>query len=235
MTGSATGTATGGRAGVGAVVGETAGIVAQVALTVLGVRFIVVDESPDEALVRLSIWCGIGTAYLVGVVIWMNVLARRRTPRPPRVRRGLDAASRVIGLITTFCSSLVGVGAAVELIILRNVAEWSGAIEAIAVWAMLVAWGLFHWGYARIYDARYHRVRDGDGPPLEFPRTADPQLVDFVYFAFTNATNFSVSDVKVLTGRMRWTVVWHTTLSFFFNGLIILLAINSLTSGDLLG
>ena len=49
-------------------------------------------------------------------------------------------------------------------------------------------------------------------------------------FSFTNATAFSVSDVLVTTPRMRWTVIWHTSLSFFFNALIIVLAINTITS-----
>jgi uncharacterized membrane protein len=34
--------------------------------------------------------------------------------------------------------------------------------------------------------------------------------------------------VQVMTTRMRWTVVWHTTLSFFLNAMIIVLAVNTI-------
>ena len=42
-------------------------------------------------------------------------------------------------------------------------------------------------------------------------------------------TTFAASDVEVLSTRLRWTVVWHSVLSFFFNGLIIVLALNTIT------
>ena len=87
------------------------------------------------------------------------------------------------------------------------------------------SWALFHWGFARIYDRRYRR---SEVPPLIFPGTDTPRLPDFVYFSFTNATTFSVSDVLVQSSRMRWTVVWHTTFSFFLNALIIVLAFSTI-------
>jgi uncharacterized membrane protein len=31
---------------------------------------------------------------------------------------------------------------------------------------------------------------------------------------------------------MRWTVVWHTTLAFFFNALIIVLTMNVISNGS---
>jgi uncharacterized membrane protein len=37
--------------------------------------------------------------------------------------------------------------------------------------------------------------------------------------------------VEVLSTRMRWTIVWHSVLSYFFNGLIIVLALNTIMSG----
>ena len=43
-----------------------------------------------------------------------------------------------------------------------------------------------------------------------------------------------MSDVQVMTTRMRWTVVWHTTFAFFFNALIIALTMNVISNGTLL-
>jgi uncharacterized membrane protein len=51
-----------------------------------------------------------------------------------------------------------------------------------------------------------------------------------VYFAYTLGTTFAASDVEVRTTRMRWTIVWHSVLSYFFNGLVIVLALNTIMS-----
>src|SRR5690606_22837454 len=103
-------------------------------------------------------------------------------------------------------------------------------LEFSASWTMLLSWALFNWGFARIYYSRYHRAAE---PPLLFPGTNEPRLTDFVYFSFTNATTFGTSDIQVVTSRMRWTVIWHTTFAFFFNALIIVLSMNVIAKGDL--
>lgn len=214
----------------GAIVAESIGLAIQVPLVVLGIQFIVGD---DEGIELLAAWCLIGTFYLLVTILALNLAVRvpGMTGRQGTRRFLAHPAMRLAASILTFSSSAVGVVAAIQLIVLRNDPEWSGYIELFAVWAMLVAWGLFHWGWARMYYSRFHRAK-GD-PGLEFPRTPEPELIDFVYFAFTNATNFSVSDVLVTTTRMRWTVIWHTSLSFFFNALIIVLAINTITGLDI--
>ncbi|GAA1795967.1 DUF1345 domain-containing protein [Agromyces lapidis] len=209
----------------GAIIAESIGLAVQLCLVVLGVWFIV-DEENVDALVA---WCLIGTTYLVATMLVLNLAVRRpHLAGRRRTRRFLaHPVMRTVASVLMFSSSTVGVVAAIELIVLRNDPDWGPFIELFAVWAMLVAWCLFHWGWARIYYSRQHSA--AGRAPLEFPRTPEPTLIDFVYFAFTNATNFSVSDVVVTTTRMRWSVVWHTTLSFFFNALIIVLAINTIT------
>ncbi|MGX5697088.1 DUF1345 domain-containing protein [Agromyces soli] len=209
---------------VGAIVAESIGLLMQVPLVWLGMQFIF-----DGDVELLAVWCLVGSFYLFVTILALNFAVRMRGLQGNTGTRRFLAhpAMRTIASILTFSSSAVGMVAAIELIVLRNDPDWGPYIELFAVWAMLVAWGLFNWGWARMYYSRYHRAK-GD-PGLEFPRTPEPELIDFVYFAFTNATAFSVSDVLVTTPRMRWTVIWHTTLSFFFNALIIVLAINTIT------
>lgn len=214
---------------VGAIVIESIGLVAQLGLVALGVWFFVDDANDLDALVS---WCFIGSCYLAATIVVLNLAVHRpELAGRRRTRRFLaHPVMRTIASVLTFSASAVGVLAATLLIVLRNDPELGPFVEIFAVWAMLVAWGLFHWGWARIFYARYYSAGP---PPLEFPRTAEPGLIDFVYFSFTNATNFSVSDVLVTTTRMRWSVVWHTSLSFFFNALIIVLAINTITGIDI--
>lgn len=217
-------------ADVGAIVAESIGLAVQLGLVALGVGFFAGEGDDLEALVA---WCFLGSLYLVATIVALNIAVRRPTlAGRHRTRRFLaHPVMRAVASVLTFSASTVGVIAATMLVLLRNDPELGPLVEVFAVWAMLVSWCLFHWGWARIYYARYHAA--AAEPPLEFPRTPEPGLIDFVYFAFTNATNFSVSDVLVTTTRMRWSVVWHTSFSFFFNALIIVLAINTITGIDI--
>ncbi|MFC5994579.1 DUF1345 domain-containing protein [Pseudonocardia hispaniensis] len=207
------------------------GVLTQLGLVVLGLTFIV-NGDHETAILQLISWCLLGSVYWVVVLVSLSLSLRRPADDVESfgARFRASRASRAIATVGTFLSSLVGLGAAAEMIVLRNEPRWQGAVEIIAVWAMVLSWALFHWGYAQIYYHRYH-ASSTSRRPLEFPRTPDPRRTDFAYFAFTNGTNFSVSDVLVVDSRMRWTVVWHTTFSFFLNALIIVLAVNTIMSG----
>ena len=210
---------------VGAVILRVVDLIVQLAL--IGIGLILIDsESNDLTVAALLLWGVIGTLYWLASAIAVAVSVRlRRAPRDRLRRFELNPVVTVISTTATFLTSIVGLIAVITILLLRNDPDWAGWIEPVAVWAMLVSWALFHWGFARIYYRRYQRA---DTPPLVFPGTDSPRLVDFVYFSFTNATAFSVSDVQVVTSRMRWTVVWHTTFSFFLNALIIVLAFSTI-------
>lgn len=214
---------------VAAVIIRVADLIIHVALIVLG--FLIVDaENAKLTMDLLAVWSVLGTLYWLAAVIAVGSSVRRSRPGLPGwlSRFELHPVISIIVTISTFTTSAVGVIAAVEILVLRDDPEWAGWVEPVAVWAMLLSWALFQWGFARIYE---RRCRQDPTPQLHFPRTPEPRLGDFVYFSYTNATTFSVSDVQVLTTRMRWTVVWHTTLSFFLNALIIVLAFSTIISG----
>ena len=97
----------------------------------------------------------------------------------------------------------------------------------LALAGIVLSWVLTHTVYALRYAHLYYREPEAMG--LEFPGGKAPCDMDFAYFAFTLGTTFATSDVEVLSTRLRWTVVWHSVLSFFFNGLIIVLALNTIT------
>lgn len=213
---------------VGAVVVRIADLLVQLSLIGLGLIVILIEDEDGTSMVELlALWSMLAGGYWLASVIAVGVTVRRPSSRAPRwlQRVDLHPAVAAVTTIATFVTSVVGVAAATTMLLLRHDPEWAGWVEPVAIVAMLLSWALFHWGYARIYDRRYRRA---DIPPLLFPGTDDPRLADFVYFSFTNATNFSVSDVQVMTTRMRWTVVWHTTLSFFLNALIIVLAFSTI-------
>lgn len=213
--------------------GEVLGLLMQLALVWLGAQIMWGDENAtgEESAVVLILWCLVASLYLGLTILWLNILVRMDTPDPAATRLLVGhPLTRLLSMVLTFGASALGLTVALDLITSLGRNEHDALLEGSAVWAMLLSWALFNWGYARIYFSRYHRAKR---PPLEFPETAEPRLVDFAYFAFTNATTFSVSDVKVVNTHMRWTVVWHTTLAFFFNALIIVLTMNVISNGSL--
>lgn len=210
--------------------GEFFGLFMQLVLVVIGARILWGEDSDLDTL-RLLTWCLIASVYLGGTILWLNVIVRLDQPDSGVFRKIVGHPfTRFLSTVITFGASSIGLTVALELITQLGHQVHDPGPQALAVWAMMLAWSLFNWGFARIYYSRYHRAPE---PPLQFPGTAEPRIIDFVYLSFTNATTFAVSDVHVTSTRMRWTIVWHTTIAFFLNALIIVLSMNVLTQGSL--
>ena len=145
------------------------------ALATGGLRYLFVDDETLNEQGRLLAWCAIATVYLAGTVLWLNIDLRvnqddhqfmRRTSRHPIVA--------VFSAVVTFSSSLVGLSAAVTVIVGPEDPDYFNLYDLVAVWAMLASWAMFHWGYSRIYYAAYQN-REAE-KPLVFPGTEHPRL-----------------------------------------------------------
>lgn len=196
-------------------------LVVQVALVVLGFLYLV-EEDDWVSLALLTFWCLLGTAYLIVIAVVVGRTARRAplTERPnlPDVAQ----FPRIVARVATVLTILVGLGATVGHIFFRKDDVAGVAFDSVAVWAMLLSWGLLHWGYAQLYLQEYYRSPE---PPMRFPQTPFPGIVEFVYFSFTLGTSFAASDVEIFTPRLRLRTVQQSIISFFFNGLIIVIAL----------
>lgn len=178
------------------------------------------------SLGALIAWEAIGTAYLVVGFIVAVRHSSSATGAGNRTggRSGrLDTLSWVLPLV----SSLVGVQSAVLALIARgatgSTAPGRTVLALAASLGVVISWHLLHTGFAQIYESA-HRRSPGE-PPVSFPGTTNPSLLDFLYFAFTIGTAFATSDAKVNTSRMRRTVLVHSVLSFFYNALVVAVAL----------
>jgi uncharacterized membrane protein len=90
-----------------------------------------------------------------------------------------------------------------------------------------MAWLLLHFGYADRYAHLYYQ--EPDPPKLSFPGTKRPNLTDFAYFSFTVGASFAASDVEVQDRRVRYTVLTHGILSFFYNTAVLGIVISVIT------
>ena len=198
--------------------------VTETALVGLGVAFVIASARSAEIPI-LGAWDVLAGTYLAlgALVVWRPVPGTDRDP---------DAASDPIvrhwsGMIFTVSASVIGMVAATRVIVHTQTGTSGAALTILAVAAMILAWTLVHVGFARLYSAAYDRPGAAGGG-LEFPHGEHPGRVEFVYFAFTLGVSFAVSDVTVTSSDMRWRVLVHEVLSFFYNAAVIALAISTL-------
>lgn len=173
-------------------------------------------------VMMLIVWEAIAAGYLLGGLALTWYRSVRGQQAPPRTGV-LDALSWIFPLV----ASLVGVNAALLAITVRAPIDgtragytFTGVVAAVGI---ILSWHLLHTGFAQIYESMQHR--DPQQPGLEFPRTTTPGLADYLYFAFTVGTSFATSDTSVTTVGMRWLVLLHSVVSFFYNALVVAVAI----------
>jgi uncharacterized membrane protein len=172
------------------------------------------DSDESEALFLL-LWVTVAVLYLL---IGGLILRRHRLggAHPQFVRVG-----RRFSFFLTAAASLTGLGAATAVLSDTDGSEFSGVVTALGVTATICAWMLLHTGYARFYSTW--------ADDLHYPKTAEPTIVDHLYFAVTIGVSFAASDVEVRATALRWHVMVHSAVSFFYNAVVLAIAVGVIT------
>ncbi|MGH6968769.1 MAG: DUF1345 domain-containing protein [Stellaceae bacterium] len=184
---------------------------------------------------RLPFPFSLAVGWIVGVTFFLAVTAfmvNKATPDHMRARaRKQDPFRPVI-------FSVVVVAAVVSLFALGFMLEQKangGMTTAprilVAGLAVVASWTLTHTIFALHYAHLYY----GDNPlekgeqdrgGLKFPEEGTPDFWDFLYFSFVVGMTCQVSDVQVTSRHMRRMTLGHGVLAFFFNAVILALAVN---------
>jgi uncharacterized membrane protein len=180
------------------------------------------------------------TAWIAGVGVFLALTALAVIGAPPqqlreRARR-LDPRRWVILalIVAAAAISLLALGLTLQKPSNETVSQlaWRLALAGLAV---LASWTLTHTTFSLHYAHHFY----GDGPApgaaddrggLAFPGGELPDFWDFLYFAFVVGMTCQVSDVQVTSRSMRRLTLLHGVLSFFFNTIILALAVNLLAS-----
>jgi uncharacterized membrane protein len=80
------------------------------------------------------------------------------------------------------------------------------------------------------YAVHYARL-DATGRGFEFPGSAPPRFLDYVYLAAQVSTTFGASDVALTTTRVRRSVTFHSIIATTFNTVIVALFVSVLLRG----
>lgn len=168
-------------------------------------------------------------AYLIAVLLH----APHGTPKLLRRRATYEDEGIIIIVILTIAAIALSLTAMFWLLNTSSQPDRLTFILAILSvplgWLTLHTVAAFHYGHLYYAPAsRNGAARDAAG--LSFPRTEEPGSWDFLYFSFVVGMTAQVSDVQVVTTSMRRLTMFHGIVSFFYNTVLLALAVNIIVS-----
>ena len=169
-----------------------------------------------------------GNAFFACYLVVMFGVARRATPSEIRRR----AASRDEGIILIILITIAAIGLSLGSIFsLLNSPEKSNALHLLlSLIGVPLGWTTLHtimaFHYAHLFYAKQPSDRTKDAGGLGFPKSPEPGVWDFLYYSFVIGMTAQVSDVQVLSTGMRRVTLAHGVVAFFFNAVILALAVN---------
>lgn len=177
------------------------------------------------------------TRSLLGwnVGVWLYLfLALRMMLRSDHLHLQRQAKAQADGIsivlllaVTGALASLGAIGLELSHVRGSQSSEQGWPYLLLAISTVTGSWLLLPIEFALAYASLFHA---GHGPHgLEFPGDdAQPDYMDFMYFAVTVAATSQTSDVAVSARPMRRLVLLHAVLSFIFNTGVLAVTINIL-------
>lgn len=168
-------------------------------------------------------------------ICYIALMLRRATKATPSDLRR-HAASADEGLPWILCLTIAAVAISLTAIalVLNAPGGSSLTLRIFALAAVPLGWAMVHILLGFHYAHLFYRPAQGKQKAgLTFPGTDTPDAFDFLYFSFGIAMTAQVSDVVVSAPFMRRMVTLHAIASFFYNTVILALAVNAAVTTSL--
>lgn len=177
---------------------------------------------------ELAALVGVDVTFIVYLALMLHLAS---ATSPEDIRRRAESADEGVALILVLGGLTVAISLAVILRILAAPHDMmsSGLGQGLTLtavplgWAMLQVMAAFHYGHLYYRPGQHARG-------LDFPGTPNPGPWDFLYFSFVLGMTAQTSDVITRNAGMRRAVLLHSIASFFYNTVILALAINAALS-----
>jgi hypothetical protein len=186
----------------------------------LQILLAVVSKAKSWQLWDFSWW-----VWLIPVVFEVALLVPLAWHRPRRRLEQMGLRRTVAVTLLAFITIANGFLVLAVIASLVRGDENSGAqllLKAVTVWGTnVVAFGLWYWAFDRGGPVRRLRPNPPE-PDFQFPQMENPQLaapdwqpelVDYIYVAFTNAIAFSPTDAMPLSHRAKLMMLTESTVS----------------------
>ncbi|TKW66962.1 MAG: DUF1345 domain-containing protein [Paracoccus denitrificans] len=181
---------------------------------------------PDRVLIGVSL-------FFVTFLAWTISLLPRMSSEMLQ-RRGVeievDEGIPIIVLIALLAIAL-GLTGIVET--LRGADGGSTMRNMLALLSIPLGWAVLHVVMAFHYAGMWYATgRDGgDARGLNFGSDQpDPDIWDFLYYSFTIGMAAQTADVTLRSRQFRRVTLMHAVMSFFFNTVILALAVGAASS-----
>ena len=149
---------------------------------------------------------------------------------PSEIRRRAAARDEGIFLITLLTLAAISLSLGSIFFLVNEPGKPNGVQLGLALISVPLGWTTLHtlmgFHYAHLFYRSHSADTARDAGGLQFPGTDEPASWDFLYYSFVVGMTAQVSDVQVLTTRMRRITLGHGVVSFFFNAIILALAVN---------
>lgn len=192
------------------------------------VTFLIPKEQLSTLLICMISWMVF--AFVFNLTDWI-VLFTRPIHHIKKVAREDDGSKAFVFfmiLVSSFASMFT-----VLLLLLSDEAHILGRLVYIlvTVGGMLLSWIMVHTLFTFHYAHRYYDEELSDrnrntAKGLDFPGDDEPDYLDFAYFSFVVGCTFQVSDVQVISKKIRKMVFVHGLISFALNTFVVALTIN---------
>lgn len=161
-------------------------------------------------------------AFFISYLALMLVMILRTSPQTMRRHAEEDDEGAVLILVL----ALMAVGISLSSIFMMLNRASTGPMETFfALTAAPLGWATLQVLAAFRYAHLYHASESDAG--LNFPGTPSPAIWDFLYFSFGVGMTAQTADVAITTSQMRRVVLIHAIGSFFFNTVILAMAVNA--------
>lgn len=163
--------------------------------------------------------------YLVGT-LWA---LRDLTPEMLALHRDQDDEGMPIILLL----AITGIGLSLFGIvqIMRDHGPASALSTGLALASIPLGWAVLHGVMASHYADMWYARRGQGQPGLDFgPDHPDPDMWDFYYYSFTIGMAAQTADISLRNRYFRKITLMHSVLSYFFNAVIIALAVGAAAS-----
>lgn len=173
---------------------------------------------------------GVNAFFAIYLVLMLDLA---RTTSAEELRGHAELTDEGVPLILLLALAAVVLSLTAIFVVLNGPGRGEMFERLLALSSVPLGWSALHtlaaFHYAHLYYRREGSTKSGG---LVFPDCKAPGPWEFLYFAFTIGMTAQVSDVVANDTPMRQAVLVHSIGSFFYNTVIMALAVNAaLTAG----
>ncbi|MFD1795560.1 DUF1345 domain-containing protein [Paracoccus aurantiacus] len=149
---------------------------------------------------------------------------------PSMLRKNSDDVDEGLPIILLIALTAIGLSLFGIIETMRGTTGGSHLRSGLALASIPLGWATLHCVMAFHYAGMWYALT-GDGQDrkaLDFgPGQPDPDMWDFFYYSFTIGMAAQTADVALRSRHFRKITLMHAVLSFFFNTVIVALAVGA--------